>query len=238
MRCIVCNNESLNLNAKFCSKCGNKLVSENYFCKHCGKKILKKANFCTNCGIKLDNVFIDYDSKYKKCTEDKIKEETKENAIIIKYNKEEMLNMGNNVIKENCLEIMPNQEIKVKQEENILPQVKIDNSMLLPVIIKDKELALVEIKNEINILKENKTLVGLLKFVKATVKILAKLVRGLFMASAGVIGFVGVSILVIVSTAIITKNIVNSYYGASTEVDSTYSIFQMKDNETKTTMKK
>lgn len=41
MRCIVCNNESLNLNAKFCSKCGNKLVYENYFCKHRGKKLKK-----------------------------------------------------------------------------------------------------------------------------------------------------------------------------------------------------
>ena len=236
MKCIVCNNESLNLNAKFCTKCGNRLIYRDYFCKKCGKKILKKANFCTNCGIKLDNIFINNDSEIKKCTQDEIKEETKDN--VIKNNKEEIVSMGNNIIKENCLEIIPNKEVEIDKKENVLPESKVNNNMLLPVIVKNRELALIEIKNEVAVLKENKTFTGLLKFIKATVKILAKLVRGLFMASAGIIGFVGVSIIVVIATAIITKNIVNSYCGTSTEVDSTYSIFKMKDDAPKTTMKK
>ena len=37
--------------------------------------------------------------------------------------------------------------------------------------------------------------------------------------------------LIIASTAIITKNIVNSYYGITPEPDTTYSIFKMKDDK-------
>lgn len=31
MKCTKCNYESLNLNAKFCKKCGSKLVREKHF---------------------------------------------------------------------------------------------------------------------------------------------------------------------------------------------------------------
>ena len=50
MKCTKCNYESLNLNAKFCKKCGSKLVREKNFCSNCGNKISYKSNFCGNCG--------------------------------------------------------------------------------------------------------------------------------------------------------------------------------------------
>ena len=102
---------------------------------------------------------------------------------------------------------------------------------MLPVIIQKKELALIEIKEEYKKLKEHKTALAMLKFVKAVVVTLAKFTRFCFLTIASVIGFIGVAILVIASTAIITKNIVNSYYGITPEPDTTYSIFKMKDDK-------
>jgi hypothetical protein len=244
MKCTVCNNESLNLNAKYCSKCGNKLIYENYFCKGCGSQIFERINFCSNCGERLIYSYIDNDSKRDINTEEKIKEKTKEEEIegenlVKESNREELADMDNNFVKENCLEIIPSQElIEVKTQKALTESNMEDKNMLLPVIVQCKELALIEVKNEITTLKEHKNPIGVLKFVKATVKILAKAIRTLFMASASVIGFIGVSILVIVATAIITKNIVNSYYGSTPDTDITYSIFKMKDDDTHTTMNK
>ena len=112
--------------------------------------------------------------------------------------------MENNIVKENYLEVLPSQDVIKNKKTNLLPVVKSDNNLLLPVIIKNKELALIEIKKEYSNLKEHKT--------------------------ASVIGFIGVSILIVMSTAIITKNIVNSYCGTTPQSDTTYSIFQMKDD--------
>ncbi|MBO5349624.1 MAG: hypothetical protein J6A89_07405 [Clostridia bacterium] len=138
--------------------------------------------------------------------------------------------MENNIIKENYLEVLPSQEIIKNEELNILPIIKQDPSLLLPVIIQKKELALIEIKNEISNIKGHKIIIGILKIIKILAIALAKFIRFCFIASASIVGFVGVSALVVMSTAIITKNIVNSQYGSTPQKDTTYSIFQMKDD--------
>lgn len=138
--------------------------------------------------------------------------------------------MENNIIKENYLEVLLSQEIIKNEELNILPIIKQDPSLLLPVIIQKKELALIEIKNEISNIKGHKIIIGILKIIKILAIALAKFIRFCFIASASIVGFVGVSALVVMSTAIITKNIVNSQYGSTPQKDTTYSIFQMKDD--------
>lgn len=138
--------------------------------------------------------------------------------------------MENNIVKENYLEVLPNQEILKKEELNILPTIIPDNNLLLPVIIQKKELALIEIKKELNNLKKHKTAIKILNVAKVLVKAVAKFIRFCFIASASLIGFLGVSALIVMSTAIITKNIVNSYYGTTPQKDTTYSIFKMKDD--------
>lgn len=238
MRCINCNYESLNLNAKYCSKCGQKFVYGKYFCSNCGNKILHKSNFCSRCGKKLN---FDYENKnddsknnmYTKDKEEDLKKETEEKIIVKEKNNNggDFANMENNIIKNNYLELVPNKNIIEKKEANLLPVVKTDKNLLLPVIIQKKELALIEIKEEYKKLKEHKTALAMLKFVKAVVVTLAKFTRFCFLTIASVIGFIGVAILVIASTAIITKNIVNSYYGITPEPDTTYSIFKMKDDK-------
>lgn len=138
--------------------------------------------------------------------------------------------MENNIVKENYLEVLPSREIIAKKESNILPVVK-DTSSLLPVIIKQKELALVEIKKEFYNIKKHHSFKGILKFIKNVAKLLVKLIRLCILSSLRVIGFVAVSAIVVITTAIITKNIINSYYGVEPQEDVTYSIFNMKDDD-------
>lgn len=234
MKCAICNYESLNLNAKFCSHCGNRMIYEKRFCSNCGNKIIRKVNFCSKCGNKINYNYIDNDSEKNIFAKEKIEEETKELKKVEQNNNGgDSVNMENNIIKESYLEVLPNQEIIKKDELNILPTIKSDTNLLLPVIIQKKELALIEIKKEFNNLKEHKSAVKILKVAKALAKALSKFVRFCFIASASVIGFVGVSVLIVMSTAIITKNIVNSYYGTTPQKDTTYSIFQMKDDSSK-----
>lgn len=139
--------------------------------------------------------------------------------------------MENNIVQKNYLEVLPSQNVATKEEKNLLPILKSDKNLLLPVIIEKRELALVEIKENYNKLKTHKTLLGVLRFLIKVVTILAKFIRFCFIAITSVIGFVGVAILIISSTAIITKNVVNSYYGITPEKDTTYSIFKMKDEK-------
>lgn len=141
--------------------------------------------------------------------------------------------MENNIIKENYLEILPGQEIIKNNNPNMLPIIKVDNNLLLPVIMPKKELGLVEIKKDLNHLKEHKTVTKILKVAKAVAKTLGKFVRFCFITTASIVGFVGVSVLIVMSTAIITKNIVNTYYGTPPQEDTTYSIFKMKDDVSK-----
>ena len=238
MKCTKCNYESLNLNAKFCKKCGSKLVREKHFCSNCGNKISYKSNFCGNCGKKINYEYIENSDStnnkmYTKDKEEDNQKETKENIYKEEKNSNggEFANMESNITQKNCLEILPNKNIIENKKENLLPVIRHDKNLLLPVIIEKKELALIEIKQEYQKLKEHKTATALLKFAKTVVLTLAKFTRFCFLSVASVIGFIGVAILIIASTAIITKNIVNSYYGITPEKDTTYSIFKIKDDK-------
>ena len=132
--------------------------------------------------------------------------------------------MENNIIKGSYLEVLPEKEIIKSNNSNILPIIKADNNLLLPVIMPKKEMGLIEIKKNFNILKKHKNI------TKILLKAIAKFIRFCFMAIASIVGFIGVSVLIIMSTAIITKNIVNSYYGTTPQEDTTYSIFKMKND--------
>ena len=140
--------------------------------------------------------------------------------------------MENNVVKENYLEVLPSQEIITKKENDMLPIVK-DTNSLLPVIVNQRELALIEIKKEFYNIKKNRSLKGILKFIKFVAKLLLKLVRLCIMSSIRIITFAAVSAIVVITTTIITKNIINSYYGVELHEDTTYSIFNMKDDSSK-----
>lgn len=88
MKCTKCNYESLNLNAKFCIKCGSRLIQEKHFCSNCGNKISHKSNFCGNCGKKINYEYIENsDSKnnnmYTKDKEEDTTKETKDNSNIL-----------------------------------------------------------------------------------------------------------------------------------------------------------
>lgn len=137
--------------------------------------------------------------------------------------------MENNGIKENYLEVLNEQEIVKTTESEVLPAMIVDRNLLLPVIIQNKVLDLVEIKTEFNNLKENKTLTALLKFMKNVIKVLAKMVRFSFIFVANAIIFAGVATTIVATIAIVTKNIVNSYYDIKPSEDTTYSIFKMKE---------
>lgn len=140
--------------------------------------------------------------------------------------------MENNVIKENQLEVIPNNEITALVELNKLPEIK-DRRELLPTIIKKDALALIEIKKEFQNLKKRRSLYGLTWFLKKSAVFFAKLCRFVFLATSRLACFVVLSAIVILSTTILTKNIVNSLYGArATQEESTeYSIYSVKDDE-------
>lgn len=235
MKCTKNNKESLNLNAKYCFKCRNKSKNKKHFCNKCGRIILYEAKYCCKCSKKLNYKYNRYgDSKsnvHTKDNKEELKKKTKDIIIKKDNNGGDFVNMENNITQKNYLEILPNQNIIENKKENLLPVIRHDKSLLLPVIIEKKELALIEIKQEYQKLKEHKTALALLNFAKAVILTLAKFTRICFLTIASIIGFVGVAVLIIASTAIITKNIVNSYYGITPEPDTTYSIFKMKDDK-------
>ena len=235
MKCTKNNKESLNLNAKYCFKCRNKSKNKKHFCNKCGRIILYEAKYCCKCSKKLNYKYNRYgDSKsnvHTKDNKEELKKKTKDIIIKKDNNGGDFVNMENNITQKNYLEILPNQNIIENKKENLLPVIRHDKSLLLPVIIEKKELALIEIKQEYQKLKEHKTALALLNFAKAVILTLAKFTRFCFLTIASIIGFIGVAVLIIASTAIITKNIVNSYYGITPEPDTTYSIFKMKDDK-------
>ncbi|MBQ3407637.1 MAG: hypothetical protein IJH12_00335 [Clostridia bacterium] len=140
--------------------------------------------------------------------------------------------MENNVIKENQLEVLPKNEIATIVELNNLPVAK-DKKELLPTIIRKEALALVEIKKEFYNVKKQRSIYGLAWFLKKVAVLCAKLIRYLFLGVTRLVSFVMFSVIVILSTTIITRNVVNSLYGVrATEVDGTgFSIFSVKDDE-------
>lgn len=230
MKCTICNYESLNLNAKFCKLCGNRLVYEKRFCGNCGNRLIRKANFCSNCGNKIYYNYTENDSKKDVYTKESNIEELNKK---VSSNGGDSIDMENNIIQNTFLEVLPNQEVIKKEETNILPNIKYDRNLLLPVVIPKRELALIEIKKEPIILENHKDASKVLHVAKTVAKAFSKVVRFCFIASASVVGFVGVSALIVMSTAIITKNIVNSYYGTEPEKNTTYSVFKMKEDVSK-----
>lgn len=139
------------------------------------------------------------------------------------------MQMENNVIKENYLEVLPNNKLISKYEKNKLPLIK-DNKELLPVVVDKRELALIEIKKEFSEVKKNKSIIGVLKFLKKALILFAKFIRWSILTSSKIVAFAVVSAIIVISTTIITKNIVNSKYSTDFSKDkSTYSIFKIKE---------
>lgn len=135
--------------------------------------------------------------------------------------------MENNVVKENFLEIIKSREITKTAEPNVLPMVIEDKSTLLPIIIPD--ISITEVKREYNTLKENKTLSSLMRFIKCLIKFLAKTVRFFYISMSNIVILACMAVIIVTSIAIVTKNVVNSYYNIEQPEDYTYSIFEMKE---------
>lgn len=139
--------------------------------------------------------------------------------------------MENNVIKENQLEILQKSKAVTVVEENKLPVLK-NREDLLPAVIKRRDLALIEIKKEFYKIKQQHSLVGILVFLKKVLVLFAKIIRCTILASSRMICLVMFSAIVIISTTIVTKNVVNSFYGVkATQGDTVYSIYSIKDDE-------
>lgn len=138
--------------------------------------------------------------------------------------------MESNVVKGNCIEIVQNQNIVTDFEENKLPVI-VNNENLLPVVIIEKELALERIKEKNNINKKYNVGNVIWNFIKKALFLFAKLIRLCVIAIARMIGFIIISAIIVISTTIITKNIINCYCNKdkTTSDRSSYSIFNVKD---------
>lgn len=138
--------------------------------------------------------------------------------------------MVNNTMQKDYLDILKNQNKKVPKE-NVLPAEMKQTNSLLPVIIDNKKLALIEIKQDFTDFKKEKNVIGFIKFTKNVAIALFKFAKACVLTSTKIILFVAVAISIVVSTAVVTKNIINSYYGVPQEKDTTYSIFKMKEDK-------
>lgn len=138
--------------------------------------------------------------------------------------------MENNVVKGNCIEIVQDQNVVTEFEENKLPVI-VNKANLLPVVIIEKELALKGIKEKNNINKRSNVGNVIWNFIKKALFLFAKLIRLCVIAIAKTVGFIVISAIIIISTTIITKNIINFYCNKDkTTTDySSYSIFNVKD---------
>ena len=142
--------------------------------------------------------------------------------------------MENNIIKKNQLELLPKNEIATIVEFNTLPMAK-DKKELLPAIIRKDALALIEIKKEFYNVRKQRSIYGLAWFIKKVVVLLtAKLIRFMFLSTSRLASFAVFSVIVILSTTIITKNVVNSMNGITinhAEEQAGFSIYTVKDDE-------
>ncbi len=138
--------------------------------------------------------------------------------------------MENNVVKGNCIEIVQDQNVVTEFEENKLPVI-VNKANLLPVVIIEKELALKGIKEKNNINKRSNVGNVIWNFIKKALFLFAKLIRLCVIAIAKTVGFIVISAIIIISTTIITKNIINFYCNKdkTTTDHSSYSIFNVKD---------
>lgn len=138
--------------------------------------------------------------------------------------------MENNVVKGNCIEIVQDQNVVTEFEKNKLPVI-VNKANLLPVVIIEKELALKGIKEKNNINKRSNVGNVIWNFIKKALFLFAKLIRLCVIAIAKTVGFIVISAIIIISTTIITKNIINFYCNKdkTTTDHSSYSIFNVKD---------
>jgi len=141
--------------------------------------------------------------------------------------------MENNVIKENQLEVLPKNEIATIVEFSRLPMAK-DKKELLPTIIRKDALALIEIKKEFYNVRKQRSIYGLAWFLKKVIVLFAKLIRLVFLTTTRLASFAVFSVIVILSTTIITKNVVNfmSDIRTTENVENKgFSIYDVKDDE-------
>lgn len=140
--------------------------------------------------------------------------------------------MENNIIKENQLEVLPKSEINNIIVVNELPVLSKCRSDLLPIVISQKALALLEIKEEYYKVKKLRHIYGIVWFLKNVLVLFGKLVRYIFLASTRIISFALFSAVVILSTTIITSNVVNMIYGIkdTSQNNTEYSIYNVKDD--------
>jgi len=133
--------------------------------------------------------------------------------------------MENNIING----IIQKQEVLTRSTEDKIHIIQ-DTKHLLPVVISPKELALIEIRKEFSKVKKHHSLKAIAKFLVKMVVLFAKLIRWTFLASSRLVGFIAVSVIIIASTTLITKNIINAQCGAEERRDeSKYSIYELKN---------
>lgn len=129
--------------------------------------------------------------------------------------------MDNNIIKDNCIEIIPSKEIAIN---NKIQTVSL-NKELLPIIVNPQQLALPILEKDFSkISKKRKIKRYILKFIQAiykrltklgcivakVVSLMAKVINWSFLTSAKFVCLIAMSAIVIISTTILTKNIVNA----------------------------
>lgn len=140
--------------------------------------------------------------------------------------------MDNNILKENCLEVINENKMVTVNNSNMLPALAIDSKMLLPVIIPREDQSLVFVQQEIEKIKNRKFIKILLKKLRTVCVLCAKLIRYMFLFITGIICFLGVGLVVIMTTAIITRNIVNSKCEVvDPDPETSFSIFVPKGIE-------
>ena len=138
--------------------------------------------------------------------------------------------MENNIIKDNYLSVVDNKGVIATAQSDIIPIINRDNRMLLPVIVPVRELSLVEVTRELNDYRLNKTLENLAKLTKALLRFMVKLAKAIALISTNIAIFICTSIIIVSSVAVITKNIVNSFYDAKVvERIKDYSVFEIKE---------
>lgn len=141
--------------------------------------------------------------------------------------------MENNIIKESQLEVLSKNEITTIVNMSNLPVAR-NRSDLLPTVIKNNALALVEIKKEFYNVKKHRSIYGLTWFIKSIIVLCAKLARFMFLSASRLVSFVMFSAILLLSTAIITKNVVNFVSGIKlTDVEDKnkeFSIYSVKDD--------
>lgn len=142
--------------------------------------------------------------------------------------------MENNIIKDNYLSVIDNKGVIATAQSDIIPIINRDNKLLLPVIVPVRELSLVEVTRELNDYKLNKTLENLAKLTKAILRFIVKLAKAIALISTNIAIFICTSIIIVSSVAVITKNIVNSFYDAKVvERLEDYSVYEMKGDDFK-----